>query len=83
MAVFEINGKKVGSLGEALDLCREIWAEHKAQAVAEQLDAVKHKKDDLAAARAAQGVDVESMVLPDGVASEAERGGIVASGEAN
>lgn len=56
MAVFVINGKETDSYAEAVELIRTIWAASKKDAVAAQLDAVKNKKNDPAAARAALGV---------------------------
>lgn len=59
MGVFLINDKEANSLGEAIDLCREIWAEAKKADVEAQLVAVLNKKDNPAAARAAQGVELD------------------------
>jgi hypothetical protein len=42
-AVFNINGKSYSDLRSALNAVREIWAETKAPAVAEQIEAARLK----------------------------------------
>jgi hypothetical protein len=60
-APFTINGEEIDNLSDALARCKEIWAEYKAPAVAEQI-----------AAAEAKGSGVADVDLPD--LSEAAEG---------
>lgn len=56
MAAFSINGREADTLAEAIDLCREIWAAHKAPAVLEQTKDALAKVTPLDLKRAELGV---------------------------
>lgn len=61
MAIFEINGKSADNLNDAIELCREVWAEAKAPAVEEQHVEALSKLSAIDKERAAHGITVSSQ----------------------
>lgn len=56
MAIFNVNGQETDSLQDAINYCREVWAESKKEAVEEQRREALAKPTPLDIQRAEAGV---------------------------